>query len=511
MLSSLDHIPHDVLHHIALLGAPPGYALPVDLCSLLATCRAIYEGLNIHASPHLYADIFKLKYDATAACSQTDSSLASELVQRCLALRRCRHLDLSLPGLRQDLWTLLWMIVEGGSRVPLCEAPLSTFIIEVAQHYLREDVRPHGELKSLVIWLFCLGVSRDDISSQNPEVRSTLVALLRPFVSTSVPPFTSPPPPSAVAFDPLDHADEALMRYNLQISSPHLPPPASAAIILIFALKEAMVLQIPYHIPATRAIAVAQNRIGPTTEDYTAFQHAITPLFLDVRAPAARRSSATTLNSMPDPWISELLVPGHPTARVGSAHSVGSLSGVWEGSMMISSVSLRNDPETFTPSDFLCRTPMQCELSEYFCFPPCTPLTLDGHTPLGEGLIPRDLPSNFELSPETFAYERFIPKENLDRERSRPILDHVLTGHTLQEHEDAWGVGGFNFTGRVYDDGLIVLTRRPRNGASEDSEKWIFEGRLRYGRALVGTFRSSSDGLCGVHGIFSMSKRTATA
>ncbi|KAJ7756331.1 hypothetical protein B0H16DRAFT_1371645 [Mycena metata] len=514
MLSSLDHIPHDVLHHIALLGATPGYAPPVDLCCLLATCRAIYEGLNIHTSPHVYAGIFKLKYDATVACSQrTDSSLASELVQRCRALRRCRHLDLSLPGLRQDLWTLLWMVVEGGSRVPLCEARLSTFIIELAQYYLREDVRPHGELKSLVIWLFCLGVSRDDISLQNPEVRSTLVALLRPFVSTSVPPFTSPPPSFAVVFDPLHPADEALMRYNLQICSPHLPPPASAAIILIFALKEAMVLQIPYHIPATRAIAMAQNRIGPTAEDYTAFQHAITPLFSDVRAPAARRPSGTTtttLNSMPDPWISELLVPEHPTARDGAAHLVGSLSGVWEGAMMVSSVSTGNDPETFAPSDFLCRTPMQCELAEYFCFPPCTPLTLDGHAPSSESVVPRDLPSNFELSPETFAYEKFAG-EDLEHQRSRPILDHVLTGHTLQEHEDAWAAGGFNFTGRVHDDGVIVLTRRPKNDDSEVSEKWTFEGRLRYGTTLVGTFRSSSDGLCGVHGIFSMSKRTAAA
>ncbi|KAJ7161045.1 hypothetical protein C8R46DRAFT_1223378 [Mycena filopes] len=63
MFPSLDHIPHDVLHHIALLGAPPGYAPPEDLRCLLATCRAIYDGLNIHASPHLYAGIFKLKYD----------------------------------------------------------------------------------------------------------------------------------------------------------------------------------------------------------------------------------------------------------------------------------------------------------------------------------------------------------------------------------------------------------------------------------------------------------------
>ncbi|KAJ7161044.1 hypothetical protein C8R46DRAFT_1106329 [Mycena filopes] len=397
------------------------------------------------------------------------------------------------------------MIVEGGSRVPLYEARLSSFLIEVAQYYLRQDVGPHGELESLIIWLFCLGVSRDDISSQNPEVRSTLVGLLRPFVSTSVPPsVTSPPPPPAVAFDPQDPPDEGLMRYNLRICSPHLPPPSDAAIVLIFALKE-VVLQIPYHIPATRAIAMTENRTGPTAEDYAAFQRAITPLFSDARG-TTRSPSVTTpaFESMPpDPWISGLLAPASPTTQVGPGQLAGSLAGIWEGSMMISSVSLGNSVEGFTtPSDFLCRTPMQCELSEYFCFTPCAPLTLDGHTPA------RDLPANFELSPETYAYARFNAGDDSQHEPwpSRPILDH-----TLQEHEDAWAAGGFDFSGRVDDDGSIVLLRRPKNDDSDVSEKWIFRGRLRYGTALVGTFQSSVEGLCGVHGIFSLSKRTASA
>jgi hypothetical protein len=39
---------------------------------------------------------------------------------------------------------------------------------------------------------------------------------------------------------------------------------------------------------------------------------------------------------------------------------------------------------------------------------------------------------------------------------------------------------------------------------------WIFEGRLRYGRALVGTWRSASSTYAdrGVRGIFSLRKRT---
>lgn len=44
------------------------------------------------------------------------------------------------------------------------------------------------------------------------------------------------------------------------------------------------------------------------------------------------------------------------------------------------------------------------------------------------------------------------------------LLNGVLVSdrwQTLRDHEDAWGAGGFNFTGRVHDDGLIVFSRQP--------------------------------------------------
>ncbi|KAJ7938459.1 hypothetical protein B0H13DRAFT_1943131 [Mycena leptocephala] len=522
MRSFLELVPHDVLQHIALVGASPGSAPPVDLCCLLATCRMIYDGLNIHSNPHLYAAIFKLKYEVATACSQhTDSSLASELVHRCRALRRCRHLDMSLQGLRQDLWTLLRMVVEEGRCVPLFEARFPKFIVELARYYLGEDVRSQGDIKSLVIWLFCLGVSRQDIFSQNPDVRSTLVTLLRPFVSTStsrVPPFTSLPPSSTVVLHPASQdwpvalagphvgygnpEEEVLMRYNVRMCSPHIPPPSDAAIILIFALKEAVPLQIPYHLPATRAIAVAENRSGPTAEDYAAFQHAVTLFFSDIRTAMAPQSSATTLNFIKtDPWISEILeVPYFSTRHVRPAYLAGSLTGFWEGSMMISCISLGDPaPKTSSPPDFLCRTPMQCQFSEYYGFPSCTPLPLE---------LDGELQSVIEFLPENFAYHKLTPRADFQHEFACSQLDHVVIGQTPEDHENVWG-SGFNFTGRVHDDGLIVFTRRPKNDESEMSETWIFEGRLRYGTAFVGTFRSSSDGSCGVHGIFSMSKRTA--
>ncbi|KAJ7858682.1 hypothetical protein B0H14DRAFT_2748466 [Mycena olivaceomarginata] len=460
MLSFLERIPQDVLQHIALAGASSHCGPPVDLCSLLSTCRAIYEGLNIHSSPHLYAAIFKLRYRGSLVSNQhTDSSLSNELVRRCRALRRCHRLDISLPELRQDLWTLLWIVAEEGLCPPLSEAYFPQFIVKLALYYLRVDmdVTSQGDIQSLVIWLLCLGVSRQDILSENPEVRSTLVTLLRPFVSTSesrVPHSTSQPP--SIVFKPNPVAQA---RSVAPPALPHVGIEDSGDEVLR-RYKQAVPLQIPYHLPATRAIATAENRSGPTAEDYTRLP---TPMAL-----AAQTSATTTLNFVElDPWISDILaIPNFPSEkRVRPAHLAASLTGVWEGSMMISCVSLGNPvPKTPILSDFLCRTPMQCE------------------------------------------FQKFIPSEDLQHELVR---DHVLVGRTLQNHEDAWGSGGFNFTGKVDDDGLVVFTRRPHGEFGEMSETWIFQGRLHYGTALVGTFRSSSGDSCGVHGIFSMSKRAA--
>ncbi|KAJ7730268.1 hypothetical protein DFH07DRAFT_175583 [Mycena maculata] len=523
--SILERVPHDVLQHIALLSASPA-----DLCRLLATSRVLYAGLNICTSPHLYAAIFRLTFDSSASASAplTNSALAAELVQRCRALRRCRRLDLSVHGLRQDLWTLLWMVIETGPCVSLSEAGFSRFVVELARYYLRDDVWPWKELKNMVVWLLCLGLTRQDILSQTPEVRGTLLALLRPFVSADtsrVPVVTSPFPfpvfhaassersfswPFSWSFVPADEEGE-ITRYNAHTRAPSLPPPTDAAIILTFALKEAVALQLPFHLPATRAIATAENRTGPTAEDYTAFQRTGTRLFADIRATAA-----TNLNFLElDPWISHLLAaPGMHEPRLHCpVYPPGSLTGVWEGSLMISScVSLANDmgsPEAPAagPPDFLCRTPMQCKFSEYLCFSPCIPLP-DGHTPVYANVEDSEAWGTFDATSGNFAYRKFTPGEEFQREFSRPALDHVLIGQTLHEHEDAWAPGGFNFAGRVKDDGLIAFTRRPKNDESEASETWLFEGHLRYGTALVGSFRSSSaDDLCGIQGIFSLRKR----
>ncbi|KAF7307872.1 hypothetical protein MKEN_01147700 [Mycena kentingensis (nom. inval.)] len=501
----LERAPADILQHIAFLSAP----------------RTLYGALNGFANPHLYASIFRLQYGAS---TRTDSSLAAELRHRCAALGRCRRLDMSSTGLRQHLWTLLWLTLEnefesgnaGGGGVEALKADR-----------VRDD-----DLACLVVWLLCLGLSRQDILSQPAETRNALVALLRPLVSNnasragftsprdlsvsadkaSVSNSTPPPTPSLLAVAE-DSREEIIYHYNAGVSTNarvRLPPPSDAAIILIFALKEATPLQIPYHLPATRALALAANpaRRGPTAEDYTNFQRALTLLYSDIRnadsggcvggggdSEVTARSSYAYSSVVPwtNHWQLLPTAAAHCSPAVGDVYPPGSLAGVWDGSMMISScgASTGISDAAAPATDFLCRTPMQCQLSEH------------------RG---SSLEALKESSP---AFSRVLHLEDLQQpdNNSRSLEPNAiiaLVGQTLLEHEEAWGSDGFVFAGTVQqDDGTIVFTRRPKYQTSENSaEAWVFVGRLCYGNAFVGTFRSSeATETCGVQGIFSLRKR----
>ncbi|KAF7297342.1 hypothetical protein MIND_00967600 [Mycena indigotica] len=486
----LEFTPHDILQHIALLTTTPVATPPSDLYALLATCRTLYRALNVSSNPHLYAAIFRHQYGPDLR-NRTDSSLSAELHQRCDALGRCRRIDLGVHRLRQDMSTLFWMVLEHGSQCDaLSQVGFSSFVVQLARNLLSDRKGDKNNIQ-LVVWLLCLALSRNDILSQIPEeVRDELVISLRPFVSTdaslyltSLSPFSATdsqdklcwlPPCSTPRSRPQAVNDEAgLLFYNKRVFL-DLPPVSDAAVILIFALKEAVPLQAPYHLPATRALAISESRGGPTAEDYTTFQSTLTPLFSDIRQTEMLTQSrlATTrawvVNTLPEPEAAD------QRALIGA----GSIAGVWEGAMMISSCGLSEDSE---PPDFLCRTPMQCEFVEQ----------------------QHESPPDWD--------HRETQSGNCPNILMRPDVEAciALVGQTLPQHEEAWGSDGFTFAGRAHKNGEIVFTRRPKQPANQTSEAWLFIGRLCYGNALVGTFRSSAvDDACSVCGIFSLRKQT---
>nr|GAT44455.1 predicted protein [Mycena chlorophos] len=527
---SLCRAPNDVLQHIAFLTADPDASSPRAILALLLTSRTLYHALNASDSPHLYAAVFRLKHGPAPKLllrTVTDSALAAELRRRCLALRRCRRRDVSVDGLRQDLTTLLRMVLTRRDTETFADVGFSAYILLVARVFLHDgeaqnpacDADSCRALRKVVIWLLCLGLSRDDILAQSIETHSQLVGLLRPFVSSFPPdarnstPAPTPSAPQAVGgltVLPVAEVDNET-RMELMCSTPprasfydpseKLPSASYAAVVLIFALKEAVPLQIPYHLPLTRAAAIAANRAGPTAEDYAAFQQAVTVLFSDVRN---ADPSPPLLTASADIWVARLF-PGADLLAGQDADQralcdPGSLAGVWEGSIMISSCGL---PESSEPSDFLCRTPMQCEFTEI------EDEALSPGLNQREGATPTRSAA-FESNSDSGA-----PGENPSGSGARVAI--AIVGQTSPEHEEAWGSDGFTFAGRAHEDGGVVFTRRPKHAAndteSEDgTETWVFSGLLCYGAALVGTFRSSlADDACGVHGVFSLRKRPAAA
>ncbi|CAK5271089.1 unnamed protein product [Mycena citricolor] len=517
MLSPLECIPHDVLLHIALLAAlsGPGIVAP-DLLSLLLTSRTLHAALARQSSPNLYAAVFRRTF--SDAAGHTDGVLAAELVQRCRAIRRCTTQDVSPRGLRQDLWTLLWTLLgDDGCHALLPLGRLPECIAKLALLHLREDALTSDETKGLIAWLLCLSLTRGMLFSISParasnvarhslETRNALVGLARPLIS--VPAITGASAAAAAGEEPVLH-------FNQRYFGLSPPAPSDGAIIVTFALKEAVALQVPHHLPPTRAIATAEHRTGPTTEDYLAFQRTGTRLFSDVRAEVSRAttttatttpapSAATLTNrvvSPSDPWfVQTLSTPDGRPAAVSQPYASGLLVGLWEGSLMISSydddADADNDKSSGFP-DYLCRTPMQCYFSEYHCSAPQCPLSLD------YDLLQL---SPDPYSPELAAYQEVSVPLSAPASGDAAILDRIIFGQTLADHEEAWSPGGFKFAGRVDDNGEIAFSRRAKHDTNERSETWIFRGRVRYGTAFVGTFRSS-DEAAGVRGIFSLRKK----
>lgn len=133
------------------------------------------------------------------------------------------------------------------------------------------------------------------------------------------------------------------MVYQSQPPSLACPEPCSAAIILTFALNEALELAVPPHLPENRAIAVATHRSGPTMEDFRAVASCRTPLFADIRHGPV--SIKTFSDGMVDPdhdfiYDTEFYRALRLSYDLGrsSAHPYipGTFTGVWEGSYMVS-------------------------------------------------------------------------------------------------------------------------------------------------------------------------------
>lgn len=122
------------------------------------------------------------------------------------------------------------------------------------------------------------------------------------------------------------------------------PSLLSASIFLTFALKEAIALQVPKHLPQTQAVARPTEYDGPTIEDFFAITRRRTPLVADSghqdpsREPFADRAGRKMRASRSLVHDEEFYRIAHrldlPDDTLELRSCIGLLSGTWEGTYM---------------------------------------------------------------------------------------------------------------------------------------------------------------------------------
>jgi len=174
MSSRFETLPNDILQTIVFLSVSTSvFEPPVEILHLLLTHPFIYCSLRVSSASDLYAHIFFTKFDTGASVRRfcrrlPDSAFATQLLSRCRLLRRVRRADFSSAGLKQDLWTALWMFLEsdGLNERQLSQVRFSDFILGLARsellvHEPKSPARPDDtSLKPIIIWLLCLALSR---------------------------------------------------------------------------------------------------------------------------------------------------------------------------------------------------------------------------------------------------------------------------------------------------------------------------------------------------------------
>ncbi|KAF8644027.1 hypothetical protein AX16_008743 [Volvariella volvacea WC 439] len=388
MASYLEQVPRDILVNIAYLCATPSIA---DLCNLILANSSIYQSLSIRTCPHLYARIFRSKFDVgcrrVRAC-RTDSALAGELLHRCFALRRVRKRAFSGKFLSWDLRTILQMLIEGGEKNDehLYAVGFSEYILDLVQQ--RSEIHFDGlhhtnrnDCDALIVWLLCFTLSRSRINEIGEHTQQTILDFLRPFTlpTFAIPVNTEPPcfcdpssdrfvPDYNEALSPSSDEDPCQVKDEYRVWRLTCPYPSCPAIILTFSLIEAR----PFSLPQRLREGPSNQPQGPTLQDFRDVlneQH-MTLLFADVK-----RSAPTAFWDALDLEF-RLMLRDQSISAGAFRYNPGQLAGLWEGRYAVASLPAEGEDalDFATPRDFPAGKFMQCMFDEYLCFGPNDPI-----------------------------------------------------------------------------------------------------------------------------------------
>jgi hypothetical protein len=166
LLSPFEWFAPEILERIAFhTGADRNFVPgpPTHLVPLLCTSRTIHDILSFRRNSHLYADLFRVKFDCGAPTRRlgkhwlTTPCLSSELRKRFTALKRIKR---KAFGHIDDLWTAYLLLLEGDGRneTHLIEWAgiqdyLTMIILHRAQGNSSYPWSLENEQDALIVWL----------------------------------------------------------------------------------------------------------------------------------------------------------------------------------------------------------------------------------------------------------------------------------------------------------------------------------------------------------------------
>ncbi|OSD00575.1 hypothetical protein PYCCODRAFT_1370942 [Trametes coccinea BRFM310] len=375
----------DIAYHLALLEpvGPPRHLPP-----LLRTCKSLHTALCVTNNTHLYARIFRAKFDHRAAerrfCQEASysSGLAYQLVAYCHALRNISRGDIDSPTTYNDYMRAFTMCMENDGRnaQQLEWAGLRDHVERfIFDRLWDERDRANGWpvediTNSLALWLYWYSLTEGYLASKTPLECAMLMALVRPYAiyNFRYPPFLAPDNHIDLPLegDPeiyREHStltphgfyptyrDPVLCKHSImhygRIITLAEPPIGLIAKLLYIAIQERVrPVEVNMPIPIDRAEADELGTPGPTQADYLEFAQTRAVVFnargsWDWRAGlvdavgalederAWRRDGASVSAAHENDWERwrGCYDPWSFSAPRGIKYTFGSLTGFWSG------------------------------------------------------------------------------------------------------------------------------------------------------------------------------------
>ncbi|TFY76188.1 hypothetical protein EWM64_g7824 [Hericium alpestre] len=531
----------DVMDEIVLAATDDLPGPPAPLLSLMLTCRKFHSLLEPTTNATLYSRLFRQKFDAGAIArrfssnSVDASSLALELQQRFMMLRRIKRRQVDGPDVRDAFLTAYIMLAEddGKNIAQLRWAGLSDFVTDYIRLHLHDgavDGWPaENATTTLAVALFWQLTTRSALTAECDEVRKEISALLAPYALVGFrypmvrPDLDRRPASRGPPTDNASPEHDVVLNtvYLGQSLALRLPPIGVYAIPSYIARLERSLLCVPLGTPNTRQEAIAHGVTGFTRMDVEEYNTQFVTRLHPSSAVGCMSSTSprSERHDMDWSWITR-----RPCPDMQCGYKLGTLSGKWLGTLQLpfphEYAFLEANGWNTSPlsNTVLMKRPLYCNLQEHYrsCESPGLSLALGLHKFLEGGPLPEGgITVQDAKSPSEVFYRTWDEDGDAIVDGPEPgssespacDLDVILTGTTDARHGQAWGAYQF-FGGIRMRDGLVVLLResgqQTEGGAA--NMRSLFIGYVLSSQNLVGRWRRV-ERVPAVEGIWALSKK----